>query len=51
MKDVTIELGSNYRDLKVPHGELGWKISLVDTGLNAMTGARISKIKNYIKVK
>ena len=49
MKDVTIELGSNHRVLKVPHGELGWKISLVDTGLNAMTGARISKIKNYIK--
>ena len=28
--------------------KLDWKVTLVDTGLNAMTGARIRKIKNYI---
>tara|TARA_Y100000022_G_C13258671_1_gene381284 strand:- start:4263 stop:5039 length:777 start_codon:yes stop_codon:yes gene_type:complete len=28
--------------------KLDWKVTLVDTGLNAMTGARVRKIKNYI---
>ena len=30
------------------HSEEGWKITFAETGLNAMTGARIKKIKQYI---
>ena len=46
--DFTIELGTN--DIKVhpSHSEHGWKITLVDTGLNAMTGARIKRIERFI---
>lgn len=27
-----------------------WEVTLVDTGLNSMTGARVARIENYIKV-
>ena len=47
--DITINL-----DRKKPivfhndHKELDWKITLAETGLNAMTGARIKKIQRYV---
>lgn len=48
-KDFTIVLGRG-GDLRfhTDHGESDWEVTLVDTGLNSMTGARIRKIKNYI---
>ena len=30
------------------HDEMGWKITLAETGLDSMTGSRVSKIKEYI---
>jgi glucose-1-phosphate cytidylyltransferase len=47
--DVTVTFG-NHRDVKVhgSSGELGWKITLAETGLDAMTGARIRQCKKYI---
>ena len=30
------------------HDESDWKVTLADTGLNSMTGARIKKIKEDI---
>jgi glucose-1-phosphate cytidylyltransferase len=46
--DFTIELGT--KDIKIhrKHSEAGWKITLVDTGLNAMTGARVKRIERFI---
>lgn len=30
------------------HDEVGWQITLAETGVNAMTGARVKRIKKYI---
>ena len=48
-QDLTIDF-SNHDEVTYLGKEtkLDWKVTLVDTGLNAMTGARIRKIKNYI---
>ena len=47
--DFTIELGSKKIDIHPRHSEQGWKITLVDTGLNTMTGARVKRIERFIK--
>jgi glucose-1-phosphate cytidylyltransferase len=48
-RDVTIELGnSSSLFFHNTHQELDWKVTLADTGLNAMTGARVAKIARYI---
>ena len=46
--DFTIELGTKNIEVHSNHSEGGWKISLVDTGLNAMTGARVKRIERFI---
>jgi len=46
--DFTIELGSKNIEVHSNHSEAGWKITLVDTGLNAMTGARVKRIEKFI---
>jgi len=48
--DFTITLG-NHKDIAV-HGnsdETGWRVTLVETGLNAMTGSRIKQCERYIE--
>lgn len=46
--DVTIDLGSN--SIEVHHKRVEpWKITLVDTGENTMTGGRLKRISDYIK--
>jgi glucose-1-phosphate cytidylyltransferase len=47
--DFTIELGSKQivRD-SVAHDEANWRVSLVDTGLETMTGGRLARIRKYI---
>ena len=47
--DFTIELGK--RDtltLHSGHQEQGWRVTLVDTGVNTMTGARIKRASRYL---
>lgn len=46
--DFTIELGKRKIEVHNLHGEVGWKITLVDTGINALKGARLKKIEKYI---
>ena len=46
--DFTIELGTKNIEVHSNHSESGWKIALVDTGLNAMTGARVKRIERFI---
>ena len=45
--DVTIDLAKN--EIKV-HNNYSepWKVTLIDTGLNTMTGSRIKKIQKYV---
>lgn len=45
--DVTFDLANNQMEVHNSHSE-SWKVTLVDTGLNTMTGGRIKKIQKYI---
>jgi glucose-1-phosphate cytidylyltransferase len=45
--DVTIDLAQNQLEIHSSHAE-PWKITLVDTGLNTMTGGRIKRVEKYI---
>ncbi|SHF15711.1 glucose-1-phosphate cytidylyltransferase [Marinitoga hydrogenitolerans DSM 16785] len=47
MSDITIDLSDGGVKIHNTYAE-NWKITLVDTGLNTMTGGRIKKIKKYI---
>jgi len=47
MSDVTIDLKNNKQTVHASASE-PWKITLVDTGLNTMTGGRIKRVKKYI---
>jgi len=45
--DVTIDLQKNSLEVHQSNAE-PWKITLVDTGLNTMTGGRIKRIKKFV---
>lgn len=45
--DITFDLGS--RETKIHHSSAdNWRVTLVDTGLNTMTGGRIRRIRDYL---
>ncbi|MGA1823520.1 MAG: glucose-1-phosphate cytidylyltransferase [bacterium] len=46
--DFTIELGTKNITIHPRHAEHGWKITLVDTGLKTMTGARIKRVEQFV---
>jgi glucose-1-phosphate cytidylyltransferase len=48
--DFTIQLGSKQivKD-HVSHDEARWRVSLVDTGLETMTGGRLARVRNYVE--
>ena len=47
MSDVTFDLRKN--DMRVhQNGTEPWKVTLVDTGLETMTGGRLKRVKDYI---
>jgi len=47
--DITVQLGSqgNIRYHKAPT-EADWTVTLADTGLEAMTGARLARVRRYL---
>jgi len=45
--DVTIDVAKNTMDVHNNKGE-NWKITMVDTGLETMTGGRVLRAKDYI---
>ena len=45
--DLTIDLKTNSIETHSSNAE-PWKISLIDTGTNSMTGGRIKRIKDYV---
>jgi glucose-1-phosphate cytidylyltransferase len=47
MADLTIDMTNNSIQHHSAHAE-PWKVTLVDTGLDTMTGCRIKKVKDYI---
>lgn len=46
--DLSINLGSGKVHIYDNHEERNWNVTLVDTGLNSMTGARVKLIEKYI---
>lgn len=48
-RDFTIKLGSSREVIyHSNHDESEWKVTLADTGLSAMTGARIQSVQKYV---
>ena len=47
MSDVTIDLSKNQTKIHTTTSE-PWKITLVDTGLETMTGSRLKKVEKYV---
>jgi len=47
MSDVTIDLKNNKIEIHNVKSE-PWRVTLVDTGLNTMTGGRIKRIQQYV---
>lgn len=45
--DITVNLENNSIDIHRSNAE-SWKVTLVDTGLNTMTGGRIKRIAEYL---
>jgi glucose-1-phosphate cytidylyltransferase len=46
--DVTIDIGKNKIDIHDSQAE-PWTVTLVDTGLNSMTGGRIKRVEKYLE--
>jgi len=48
MSDVTFDIASNQMEVHQQYAE-PWKITLVDTGDNTLTGGRLKRVKSFIK--
>ncbi|NDV58034.1 glucose-1-phosphate cytidylyltransferase [Bacteroides sp. 519] len=46
--DLTVNLANNTIEVHNNHSE-GWTVTMVDTGLNTMTGGRVKRIQEYVK--
>ncbi|GAA0018148.1 glucose-1-phosphate cytidylyltransferase [Bradyrhizobium diazoefficiens] len=47
MADVTFDLANNAMEVHNKFAE-HWKVTLVDTGLNTMTGGRLKRVRDYV---
>lgn len=48
MSDVTFDFRTNNQTITHQNIAEPWRVTLVDTGLNTMTGGRLARIQNYI---
>jgi glucose-1-phosphate cytidylyltransferase len=48
MSDVTFDMKQNTMDVHKKSAE-PWKVTLVDTGLDTMTGGRLKRVKKYVE--
>jgi len=48
MSDVTIDMTNNSMEVHERNAE-PWKVTLVDTGENTLTGGRLLRVKNYVQ--
>ncbi len=46
--DFTIELGSGRTITHSRHGQDDWRVTLVDTGLRTLKGARLKRVEDYL---
>ena len=46
--DMTVDLSDNSIQIHDNHCE-PWKVTMVDTGLNTMTGSRLKRVKRYVE--
>lgn len=46
--DFTVELGTGKVQVHNQHKERGWRVTLVDTGPDTMTGARVKKVEQFV---
>lgn len=46
--DITIDMKNNELEVHQKHTE-PWKVTMIDTGLNTMTGGRLKKIQKYVE--
>lgn len=46
--DMTVDLSNNCVEILDNHSE-NWRVTMVDTGLNTMTGGRIKRVEKYLK--
>jgi len=47
-KDFTIDISAQKIEYHNYHAEKDWKVTLIDTGLNTLKGARIKKLEKYL---
>jgi len=47
MSDVTFDMETNSMEVHQKHVE-PWKVTLVNTGINTMTGGRLKRVKEYL---
>ncbi|NWF53691.1 MAG: glucose-1-phosphate cytidylyltransferase, partial [Syntrophaceae bacterium] len=47
MSDITFDMGQNKMEVHQNSAE-PWRVTLVDTGENTMTGGRLKRVKNYL---
>lgn len=49
-RDLTLTLGKNHSvEYHNDHAEFQWRVTLANTGLNAMTGARVKRVEKYLR--
>lgn len=48
VNDFTIDLGSRNVDFHGAHDEADWKVTLVDTGVDTLKGARIKRVESFL---
>ena len=48
MSDVTFDMASNRMEVHHKHAE-PWRVTLVDTGDDTMTGGRLKRVADYVK--
>ena len=46
--NFTIDLSNNNVELHEDHEERDWKVTIIDTGLNTLKGARVKRIEKYL---
>ena len=47
MSDVTFDMNNNNMEVHNNHSE-PWKVTLIDTGTNSMTGGRLKRVKDFL---
>ncbi len=48
MSDITLDMANNHMEVHQRYAE-SWRITLVDTGIDTMTGGRLKRVAPYVK--